>query len=49
MAQSVIGKTASRQVLGSINDFARMLDELEQLISRHRAAARRASRGGGTE
>lgn len=26
MAHAVIGKTASRQVLGSMNDFARMLD-----------------------
>ncbi len=26
MAQAVIGKTASRQVLGSINDFVHMLD-----------------------
>ncbi len=32
MAQAVVGKTASRQVLGSINDFVRMLDVY---LSRH--------------
>lgn len=26
MAQAVIGKTTSRQILGSMNDFVRMLD-----------------------